>query len=125
MAEGFLRKFGGDKLIVQSAGIEAAGLNPKAVQVMQEIGLDISGYQSKTVGTLEEGSFDFVITVCNKAEEHCPYFPGDVIRLHQDFQDPAKATGTEEEILEVFRTIRDQVGEYCQDFVTQRLASDK
>lgn len=121
MAEGWLRDFAGEKAEIFSAGVESHGLNPRAVQVMKEAGIDISHHTSKTVDELGTKEFDIVITVCDNARERCPYFPARVLQLHQDFPDPAKATGTEEEILEQFRTVRDQVRVYCQAFVINHL----
>lgn len=121
MAEGWLRDFAGEKAEIFSAGVESHGLNPRAVLVMKEAGIDISHHTSKTVDELGTKEFDIVITVCDNARERCPYFPARVLQLHQDFPDPAKATGTEEEILEQFRTVRDQVRVYCQAFVINHL----
>ncbi len=110
MAEGFFRHYGNDKLEVFSAGIEPKGLNPKAVQVMEEIGIDISGQSSKHVSRYVGQSFDYVITVCDNAAKNCPVFPGHGKKLHWPFDDPAEATGSEEEILRVFRRVRDEIG---------------
>lgn len=121
MAEGWLRFFGSDKIEVHSAGVEAHGLNPRAVAVMKEAGIDISSHTSKTVDALGEIEFDIVITVCDNARERCPYFPARAMKLHHDFPDPARATGSEEEIMEAFRSVRDQIKHYCQAFAIQHL----
>lgn len=122
MAEGYLRKFAGTKAEVFSAGIEAHGLNPRAVTAMLEDGVDISGHASNLVSDYDGVKFDYVITVCDNAREHCPYFPG-VRQLHQDFPDPAKATGTEKEIAESFRNVRNQIREYTRMFVQNHLVN--
>ncbi len=121
MAEGWLRVFAGEKAEIFSAGVESHGLNPRAVAVMKEAGVDISGHTSKTIDDLGAKEFDIVITVCDNARERCPYFPARVLQLHQDFPDPTKAHGTEEEILVQFRTVRDQIRVYCQAFVINHL----
>jgi len=122
MAEGYLRKFGNNKLEVYSAGIETHGVNPRAIQVMKEDGVDISRHTSNHVNEYQAIPFDVVITVCDNAKENCPYFPGKVQRFHYDFPDPAKATGTEEEIMNSFRITRDMIRDYCSDFVTRSLS---
>ncbi len=110
MAEGFLKSFDSE-LKVYSAGVKAEEkVNPNAVKAMNEIGIDISKGIPKDVNVFLNDSFDFVITVCDHAKETCPVFTGDVKhRLHIGFDDPADATGTEEEILEVFRKVRDEI----------------
>jgi len=116
MAEGFLKSFD-PSLEVFSAGTKAAPkVSSKAIHVMKEIGIDISGHYPKTVDQFLSESFDFVITVCDNAKESCPVFFGNVKhRLHIGFDDPADATGTEEEILSVFRRVRDEIK---TDFLT-------
>jgi arsenate reductase (thioredoxin) len=117
MAEGFLKSFD-TKLEVFSAGTNpAAHANPYAVAVMKEAGIDISKNKPKSVDLFLSGSFDYVITVCDDARESCPYFSGKVLhRMHMGFEDPAKASGTEEEILNVYRKIRDQIREEFSKF---------
>jgi len=112
MAEGFLKSFD-SRLSIFSAGTHPAShANPYAVAVMNEAGIDISGNEPKSVDLFLTDSFDYVITVCDDARESCPYFSGRVHhRLHLGFEDPAKATGTEEEILGEYRKIRDQIRE--------------
>ena len=111
MAEGLLRYLAGDSFEVTSAGTEATSVRPEAVAAMGEIGIDISRQESKTLERYLGESFDYVITVCDDANEACPVFPGAERRLHWSFRDPSQATGTEEERLEVFRTVRDALGE--------------
>ncbi|MCB0490273.1 MAG: arsenate reductase ArsC [Cyclobacteriaceae bacterium] len=117
IAEGYLRHFGKGDLEVYSAGIETHGVNPRAIQVMKEDGVDISRHTSNHVDEYGDIKFDWVITVCDNAKENCPYFPGDVKRLHHNFPDPAKATGNEEQILNSFRSTRDLIKEYSRDLV--------
>jgi arsenate reductase len=115
MAEGFFRRIltekGLDKAAeaVRSAGTEQHGLNPRAVNTMAEVGVDISGHTSDNVQQYLNDHFDYVITVCDNAAEACPVFPGDVSRLHWPFDDPAKATGTEDEIMAEFGRVRDEI----------------
>jgi arsenate reductase (thioredoxin) len=110
MAEAFLREYAGDRFEVFSAGLEPQGINPFARKVMEEIGLDLSGQHSKGVRQfLGHGHFGYVITVCAQAESQCPIFPGASIRLHWPFEDPAAFQGTEEQKLNKFREIRDQI----------------
>jgi len=110
LAEGILRHAAGDLFDVQSAGSNPAGyVHPKAIAVMKEIGIDISGHTSKHMNEFLQRKIDTVITVCGNADQACPMFPGQVNRYHWGFDDPAHATGTEEEILAVFRRVRDQI----------------
>lgn len=118
MADGFLKALGGEKYEVKSAGLEAHGLNPRAVQVMREAGIDISNHTSDVIDreTLERA--DYVITLCGHADEHCPVVSNpNAIRWHWGFDDPAKATGTEEEVLETFRQVRDQIRHRIEQFL--------
>ena len=117
LAEGYLRYFAGDKARVYSAGIETHGVNPKAIKVMTEDHLDISAHTSNHVDEYLTIPFDYVITVCDNANEACPYFPGNVKRFHNNFPDPAKAVGTEEEVMDEFRRVRDLIKVYAHDFV--------
>ena len=118
MAEAFLKSFD-NRLEVYSAGTNPADrVHPKAVQVMKEVGIDISGNKTKTVEQFLAQSFDYVITVCDNAKETCPFFTGKVEhRLHMGFEDPAEATGTEEEILSVFRKVRNQIEQQFKTFL--------
>ncbi|GAB2460758.1 protein-tyrosine-phosphatase [Hymenobacter qilianensis] len=122
LMHGYLTKYLGEQANVYSAGIETHGVNPKAIQVMQEDGVDISHHTSNYVDEYADVPFDYVITVCDNAREACPVFPSSATTLHHNFPDPAKATGTPEEILNQFRAVRDQVKTYAQDF-TQRYFS--
>jgi len=117
MAEGWTRHLRGDVLEPWSAGLEAHGLNPRAVRVMQEAGVDISGQKSQRVEEMLEVPFDFVVTVCGHADENCPLFPGGTRVIHRGFDDPpklAQAAETEEEALSHYRRVRDEI----RDFVT-------
>jgi arsenate reductase len=109
MAEGWARHLKGDLIEPYSAGIEVHGLNPLAVGVMREAGIDISDQHSKLVSTIIDIPFDYVITVCGHADENCPVFPGKVKIVHHGFDDPAKAEGSKEEKLVVFRRVRDEI----------------
>jgi arsenate reductase len=121
IGEGYLRHFAGNKADVYSAGIETHGVNPRAIATMKEDGIDISGHTSNNVDEYLSLDFDFVITVCDNAQESCPSFPGFSRKLHFNFPDPAKATGTEVEIMEQFRIVRDQIKDYCREFVAGNL----
>jgi len=115
MAEGLLRRLAGDRFEVFSAGTRPAGLNPKAVAVMREIGIDISGQRSKHVDEFAGQQFDYIFTVCDNAREACPYFPGGGKRLHQSFEDPAAVPPGQQ--LEVFRRVRDEIRARLEQFV--------
>lgn len=116
--EGWLRHFGNDFTEVKSAGIETHGVNPRAIKVMQEAGIDISMHTSNNIEEYLEEEFDVVITVCDHANESCPIFPSTAKKIHHNFSDPAKATGSEEEILEEFRKVRDQIKDFAQNLVS-------
>ena len=109
MAEGLLRHLAGDRFEVYSAGTEATSVRPEAIAAMAELGVDISGQESKTLDRYLSESFDCVITVCDDANEACPVFPGAKTRLHWSFRDPSRATGSDEERLVVFRVVRDEI----------------
>jgi arsenate reductase (thioredoxin) len=117
MAEGLLRHLAGDRFDVTSAGVRPAGLNPVAVAVMQEIGIDISGHRSKSVDEFSGQPFDWVITVCDAAREACPVFPGAASQLHWSFADPALAAGPLEERLAVFRAVREEIAGRLREFL--------
>lgn len=117
IAHGYLNFFGKDKVEVYSAGVETHGVNPRAISIMQEDGIDISRHTSNNVKEYADFSFDYVITVCDNAKERCPYFPAKVKVLHHNFPDPAKAKGTEEEVLDEFRKVREMIKDYCQKFL--------
>jgi arsenate reductase (thioredoxin) len=114
MAEGILRHLGGERFEVHSAGTGATHVRPLAIRAMDEIGIDISGQESKTLERYLEESFDYVITVCDDANEACPFFPGAANRLHWSFEDPSRARGSEEEQLAVFRSVRDRIKDRVQ-----------
>ena len=109
MAEGWARALGGDGVDVQSAGIEAHGKNPRAIAVMQEAGVDIAGQESTRLASEMLDGVDLVVTVCGHADEHCPMLPPGVAKEHWPLDDPARATGTEDEVMAVFRAMRDEV----------------
>jgi arsenate reductase len=117
MAEGLLRHMAGAGFEAYSAGTEATLVRPEAIAVMGELGIDISGHESKTVDRYLGERFDWVVTVCDRARETCPVFPGAAANAHWSFDDPADATGTPEERLAVFRTIRDEIADRVQSFV--------
>jgi len=121
IAEGYLRHYAGNKAAIYSAGIETHGVNPKAVQIMAEEGIDISKHTSNNVDEYTNIPFDYVITVCDNAQERCPYFPIKAVRLHHNFPDPAKATGTEEEVMRSFRSTREMIKSYSEQFVNEHL----
>ena len=121
IAEGYLRYFADDKAAIYSAGIETHGLNPRAVEIMKEDGIDISGHTSNHVDEYKDIDFDMVITVCDHAKEACPYFPTKAIKFHYNFPDPAKANGTENEIMQEFREIREMIKTYSKEFVEKHL----
>ena len=121
LLHGYLAQMLGDRAAVYSAGVEVHGLNPRAMRVMAEDGVDISTHTSNHVDEYAGVPFDDVITVCDHANEVCPVFPSTAKKLHHNFPDPAKATGSEDEIMAQFRSVRDQVKAYAQDFVRTRL----
>lgn len=121
MAEGYLRHFAGTKAAIYSAGVETHGVNPRAIASMAADGIDISGHTSNHVEDYRELPFDFVITVCDSAKERCPFFPTQAQRFHYNFPDPAKTSGTEEEIRQAFQDVRDQIKAYAQQFVAEQL----
>jgi arsenate reductase len=114
MAEGLLRDLGGDRFEAMSAGTEATHVRPLAIRAMEEIGVDISHQESKTLDRYLGEPFDHVITVCDEANEACPYFPGAQSRLHWSFEDPSRAEGSEEERLAVFGRVRDGIRDRLQ-----------
>ncbi|RZK45576.1 MAG: arsenate reductase ArsC [Pedobacter sp.] len=121
IAEGYLRYFAGDKAEIYSAGIETHGVNPKAIEIMKRDGIDISNHTSNNIDEYMGIDFDYVITVCDNAKESCPYFPTNAVKFHYNFPDPAKATGTEEEVMEQFREVREMIRKYAQNFVNENL----
>ncbi|MFN4082923.1 MAG: arsenate reductase ArsC [Bacteroidia bacterium] len=121
IAEGYLRHFAGEKAEIYSAGVETHGVNPRAIATMMEDGIDISKHTSNHIDEYRHIDFDFVITVCDNAKERCPFFPSTAQKFHQNFTDPAKATGTEDKIMSEFRQVRDQIKNYCKNFSEQYL----
>ncbi len=121
LAHGYLDSFAAEKAMVYSAGVETHGVNPRAIAIMKEDGIDISNHTSNNVLEYQNIEMDYVITVCDNAKERCPYFPTEAKLLHYNFPDPAKATGTEEEIMEQFRKVREMIKQYCADFVKENL----
>lgn len=115
MVHGYLENFLEGKAQVFSAGIETHGVNPKAIEIMKEDGIDISHHTSNHVNEYLHIPFDYIITVCDHAKENCPYIPGNAIRIHHSFSDPAKATGSEEEIMEAFRKVRNEIRTFCEE----------
>jgi len=109
MAEGLLRHLAGDRFEVASAGVAPTRVRPEAIEAMREIGIDISQHRSKSVDEFVGSEFDYVITVCDNANEQCPIFPGKTKRIHWSFEDPAAAKGDEVARLNVFRRVRDEI----------------
>jgi len=116
MAEGLLRHDSGSQFEVESAGTKPSQVRPEAIQVMREIGIDISGHRSKSVDEFAGQTFDYVLTVCDHAKETCPIYPGHSNRLHHNFQDPAAVEGSEEQRLAAFRKVRDEIRMYLRTF---------
>jgi arsenate reductase len=117
MAEGWTRHLKGDRIEAFSAGTERHGLNPRAVRVMREAGVDISRHRSKTVAELGNAKFDYVITVCSNADKNCPVFPGRVVKVHRGFDDPpqlGRSAGSEEEALAHYRRVRDEIRRFVE-----------
>lgn len=124
MAHGYLNHLQNDLAKIYSAGIETHGLNPGAVAIMKEDGIDISHHTSNHVDEYEGMDWDYIITVCDHAKEHCPYIPSkNAQRIHQNFTDPSKVKGSEEEIHEAFAQTRDSIKQFCLNFVKEELAN--
>jgi len=115
MAEGFARKMLPNDIKIFSAGLEPKGVHPMAVKVMQKIGVDISYQKSKNISKIPIGEIDIVITLCGDAAEQCPIFPGKVERIHWELEDPAKAQGSQEEIIKIFQKVRDKIKSYIEN----------
>ena len=122
MARGYLQAFAGDRAEVLSAGVETHGLNPKAVQVMAEDGIDISHHTFTHVDEYASLAIDYVITVCDSAAERCPVWIGRTNRTHHNFTDPSTATGSPTEIMASYRTVRDEIREFSLDFIENKLS---
>lgn len=124
IAHGYLEYFTDERQVkVYSAGVETHGVNPKAIATMQEDNIDISHHTSNNIEEYFAVEFDFVITVCDNAKEACPYFPTKAKKYHYNFPDPAKATGTDEEVKEKFRAVRQLIRDYCEEFVAENLTA--
>jgi len=121
IAHGYLHNFANGKAEIYSAGVETHGVNPKAVDVMAADGIDISHHTSNNIDEYVDIDFDFVITVCYNAKERCPFFPTKAQKFHENFPDPAKATGTDDEVLAEFIKVRDQIKEYAKSFLKTNL----
>lgn len=114
IAHGYLEHFAGHNAKIYSAGVETHGVNPRAIATMKEDGLDISGHTSNNVNEYLDVAFDLVLTVCDNAKERCPYFPTTAKKIHHNFPDPAKAQGSEEEIMQQFRSVREEIKAWCK-----------
>ncbi len=121
IAEAYLLHFANGKADVYSAGIETHGVNPKAIETMKEDGIDISKHTSNHIDEYKEIDFDFVITVCDNAKENCPYFPTKAKKFHHNFSDPAKIAGSDEESKSEFRSIRNEIKEYCKTLIQENI----
>ena len=121
MAEGYLRQFAADKAQIYSAGVETHGVNPRAIAVMKEDGIDISGHTSNHIDEYRNIDFDLILTVCDSAKERCPVFPSRAKQFHHNFPDPAKASGSEEEIEQEFRRVREMIKSFCKEFIAENL----
>ena len=124
MAHGYLKQMTSGKANIYSAGIETHGLNPDAISIMKEDGIDISDHTSNHVDDYAHIDFDYIITVCDHANENCPFIPSkNAVRLHQNFFDPSKVIGTDAEKHKAFEKARDEIKTYCRDFKSTYLSS--
>lgn len=121
IAHGYLQQVAGNRVKVYSAGVETHGVNPKAILVMAEDGVDISQHTSNHIDEYGDVPFDYIITVCDNARERCPWFPTTAEKLHHNFPDPANAIGSPDDVMSEFRRVRDMIKAYCREFVTQKL----
>ena len=117
IAEAYLRLFAPAHYKIYSAGIETHGVNPVAIKIMTEVGIDISNHTSNHMEEYSHLSFDVILTVCDNAKENCPYLPSKAVSYHENFKDLANTVGSEVEILEEFRGVREQIKVYCQDLI--------
>lgn len=124
IAHGYLNHFLKGIAEIYSAGVEIHGVNPKAIATMKADGIDISKHTSNNVLEYQSINFDYVISVCDNAKERCPYFPADAQKFHYNFPDPAKAIGTEIEIMKEFENVREMIKKYCLSFVNDQLLND-
>jgi arsenate reductase len=123
MAHGYLQHFtDAQKVTIFSAGVETHGVNPKAIAIMKEDGIDISANTSNNITEYFGVDVDYIITVCDNAKERCPYFPSKAVKLHYNFPDPAKAIGSEEDVMAEFRRVRQLIKEYVIDFIKTNLS---
>ena len=118
MAEGLLRNMAGDRFEVESAGTIASFVRPQAIAAMAEEGIDISGHRSKSLDEFRDQPFDYVITVCDNANQTCPVFTGPARRIHWSFDDPAEAGGSDAEVMQVFRRVRDEIRSKLAEFIS-------
>ncbi len=121
IAEGYLRYFANGAAEIYSAGVETHGVNPRAISIMKEDGIDISSHTSNNMEKYRHILFEYVITVCDNVRERCPYFPTTAEKFHHNFPDPAKAIGSEEEIMEEFRKVRNMIKEYSKNFIAKHI----
>jgi len=121
MAHGYLVAIGGEKVDVYSAGVETHGVNPQAIAIMAEDGIDISQHTSNHVDEYGNIDFDYVITVCDHARERCPWFPTSAVLYHENFPDPAKAEGNTDEVRLSFEATRDLIKSYCRTFISEKI----
>jgi arsenate reductase len=119
IAHGYLATMTHGKANVYSAGVETHGVNPRAIAIMKEDGIDISNHTSNNISEYFNIDFDFVLTVCDNAKERCPYFPTKALNVHYNFPDPAKVIGTEVEIMEQFREVREMIKRYCEKLIIE------
>lgn len=121
IAEGWIKHYAGEMADVYSAGLVAHGLNPYSVAVMKEVNVDISGYRSKTINELPLRHYDFIITLCDNIKEKCPELPGNAIRIHKSFQDPAEFAGSSTEMMKIFTGLRNEIENFSFDFVNTNI----
>ena len=121
MAHAYLQDFAGRRAEILSAGVRTDGVNPRAIAVMKEDGIDISHHTSNHLDEYRDVKLDHVITVCDNAREACPWFPADAQHHHHSFEDPALVQGTETEIMDAFRRVRDEIKVYCREFVERHV----
>ena len=122
MAHGYLTLFAAEKAVIYSAGIQTHGVNPKAIAIMKEDGVDISNHTSNLVTEYDNIEFDYIITVCDHANENCPFIPSEnAMRLHHNFFDPSKIEGKQEDTHDAFEKARNEIKDYCNTFVKENL----
>lgn len=119
MAHGYLQHFGGDKVTVYGAGVETHGVNPFAIGVMAEDGVNIANHTSNLIDDYMDIEFDLIITVCDHAKETCPYFPSSAKTIHHSFSDPSQKSGTAKELIQAFRNTRDEIKAFSQKLISE------